>query len=227
MKEEKKIIEAALFISARPMTLEELRTLTGIGALGYLQSVVEELKKDYSERAIEVVETEGRYEMRVKSQFLGPVKQFAQDSEISKSALRTLAYLSKHDGMLKSELVKRVGTHVYTDVKELVQAGFIKSHRAGRTSKLNLTDKFRKYFVESANTMTIGPKKQQTSLAAAIEAPAETQNPSAETPNSKPETQDQSTSSPAEGNIPIPDSSGEAPSEEDLENQGEHEQFEE
>jgi len=32
-KEEKRIIEAALFISARPMALEEMRTLTGIGAL--------------------------------------------------------------------------------------------------------------------------------------------------------------------------------------------------
>ena len=60
MKEEKKLIEAALFISARPMSLEELRTLTGIGALGYLQNVMTELMKDYSERAIEVVQNEGK-----------------------------------------------------------------------------------------------------------------------------------------------------------------------
>ena len=39
-KEEKRIIEAALFISARPMDITELRTLTGIGALGYLQKVI-------------------------------------------------------------------------------------------------------------------------------------------------------------------------------------------
>lgn len=147
MKEEKKLIEAALFISSRPMSLEEIRTLTGIGALGYLQNVLTELKKDYEERAIEIIENDGKYEMRIKGDYLGKVKQFAQDIEITKSAIRTLAYLSKHDGMLKSELVRKIGSQVYYDVKELVDSGFVKATRSGRTSKLTLTDKFKKYFV--------------------------------------------------------------------------------
>ena len=151
MKDEKKLIEAALFISGRSMTLEEIRTLTGIGAIGYLQSVIEELKNDYEERAsgLEISDADGKYEMRVRSEMAGRVKQFAQEAEISKSALRTLAYLSKHDGMLKSQLVKRVGTKAYADVHELVESGFLKSHKAGRSSKLTLTEKFRKYFVQS------------------------------------------------------------------------------
>lgn len=148
MKEEKRIIEAALFISGRDMTLEELRQLTGIGALGYLRSVVEELKSDYDERqsAIEVLEANGRYSLRVRNDCINRVKQFAQDSEITKPALRTLAYLSKNDGILKSTLVKRLGTGIYQDVKELVANGFVKQAKAGRTSKLTLTDKFKKYF---------------------------------------------------------------------------------
>jgi segregation and condensation protein B len=153
MKEEKKLIEAALFISSRAMTLEEFRSLTGIGALGYLQGVVQELRKDYEERgsAIEIIEADGKYSMRVRNEQLSRVKQYAQDTEISKSALRTLAYLSKHEGMLKSELVRRVGTHAYSDVKELIGADFVRAQRAGRTSKLTLTEKFRRYFVtESA-----------------------------------------------------------------------------
>jgi segregation and condensation protein B len=151
MKEEKKLIEAALFISGRSMSLEEIRTLTGIGALGYLQSVIEELKNDYAERGsgLEISDADGKYEMRVSPDMAGRVRQFAQEAEISKSALRTLAYLSKHDGMLKSELVKKVGTKVYSDVKELVESGFLKSHKSGRSSKLTLTEKFRKYFVQS------------------------------------------------------------------------------
>lgn len=152
MKEEKKLIEAALFISGRSMTLEEIRTLTGIGALGYLQSVIEELKNDYEERGsgLEISGADDKYEMRVRADMAGRVKQFAQEAEISKAALRTLAYLSKHDGMLKSQLVKRVGTKAYADVQELVESGFVKSQKAGRSSKLTLTEKFRKYFVQSA-----------------------------------------------------------------------------
>ncbi|MEW6721885.1 MAG: SMC-Scp complex subunit ScpB [Candidatus Micrarchaeota archaeon] len=168
MKEEKRLIEAALFISSREMSLEELRTLTGIGALGYLQGVVAELKKEYEERgsAVEITEADGKFSMRVRNELLPRVRQFAQDTEISKSALRTLAYISKHDGILKSELVKRIGTHIYGEVKELVDAGFLKAQRAGRTSKLTLTDKFRKYFTEAgpAPPPAAGSEEAQTTL---------------------------------------------------------------
>ena len=165
MKEEKKLIEAALFISSRAMSLEELRVLTGIGALGYLQGVVEELRKDYEERqsAIEILNIDGKYLMRVRNEHLSRVKQFAQDTEISKSALRTLAYISKNDGILKSSLVKKIGTHVYSDVKELIGADFIKAQKAGRTSKLVLTEKFRKYFVQQA-AEPAPPSEAQTTL---------------------------------------------------------------
>ncbi|MBI5222957.1 SMC-Scp complex subunit ScpB [Candidatus Micrarchaeota archaeon] len=162
MKEEKKLIEAALFMSARPMALEEFRTLTGIGALGFLQSTIEELKKEYVDRAIEISENDGRYEMRIRPEYVEKVKQYAQETELSKSALRTLAYISKHDGMLKSDLVKRIGSQVYIDVKELVEAGFVKTPRAGRTTKLVLTDKFRKYFV--IQNVPVVPDNSQTTL---------------------------------------------------------------
>lgn len=148
MKEEKRLIEAALFISARPMSIEEFRTLTGIGALGYLKKAMGELQKEYEERnsAIEIMEVDGKYLMRIKPQHVDRVKEFAQDTEIGKSALRTLAYISRHDGMLKSQLVRKMGTQVYQNVKELTEAGFVKQQKAGRSSKLILTDKFRKYF---------------------------------------------------------------------------------
>jgi segregation and condensation protein B len=162
-KEEKKLIEAALFISSRAMSLEEFRSLTGIGALGYLQGVLEKLTKEYDERdsAIEILEMNGKYEMRIKNDVLARVKQYAQDTEISKAALRTLAFISKHDGILKSELVKRIGTQAYQDVMELVDAEFIKTVKAGRTSKLTLTEKFKKYFVQVQKTEQ-APIQQQT-----------------------------------------------------------------
>jgi len=163
MKEEKKLIEAALFISSRAMALEEFRTLTGIGALGYLQGVVEELRKDYDERgsAVEIIDMGGKYEMRIRNDVLARVKQFAQDTEISRGALRTLAFISKHDGILKSELVRKIGTQAYADVKELVEAEFVKPQKSGRSSKLTLTEKFRKYFVQPVEQPKAPPPEQQ------------------------------------------------------------------
>jgi len=152
MKEEKRLIEAALFISGRDMSLQELRSLTGIGALGYLKTVVEELQSDYDSRnsAIEVLEANGKYSLRVRNDCIERVKEFAQDTEISKGALRTLAFLSKHDGMLKSSLVKKLGTRVYQDVQELTASEFVKQQKAGRSSKLWLTEKFKKYFGDNS-----------------------------------------------------------------------------
>ncbi len=164
MKEEKTLIEAALFLSSRAMSAEEFRTLTGIGALGYLRGVLDELKKEYDERgsALEIAEMDGKYVMRVRNEHLQRVKQFAQDTEISKSALRTLAYISRNDGILKSTLVRKVGTQVYGHVKELVDAGFLKSQKSGRSSKLTLTEKFKKYFTQQVPQQAV--EVEQTTL---------------------------------------------------------------
>ena len=181
-KEETRIIEAALFISARPMALEELRTLTGIGALGYLQKVVEDLQTEYKTRnsAIEILSADGKYEMRIRSDYASRVKQFAQDTEISKPALRTLAYISKHDGALKSELAKRIGAVIYQDVHELVEAGFVKPKKAGRSAKLFLTEKFHRYFEKTGMNIAqpvvatgnqAVPDTNQTTLPASVSEP--------------------------------------------------------
>ncbi|MFH2106410.1 MAG: SMC-Scp complex subunit ScpB [Candidatus Micrarchaeota archaeon] len=148
MSDEKKMIEAALFLSSRAMGVEEFKTLTGIGAVGYLQNAIQELKKDYEERgsAIEISEVDGKYVMKIKGEHIEKVKQFAKETEISKNALRTLAYLSKHNEMLKSDLVKKIGPQIYDDVRELVENGFIRQRKEGRTSKLTLTEKFKTYF---------------------------------------------------------------------------------
>lgn len=154
MEKEKRYIEAAMFLSSKPLLLEDFRKITGISALGYIKGLIDELKKEYDERgsAIEIIEIEGKYEFRVRNDYIDRVKEFAQETEISKAALRTLAFISKHDGILKSELVKRIGTHIYEDVKELTEAGFIKQKKAGRSSRLFLTEKFRKFFEQKPAT---------------------------------------------------------------------------
>ncbi len=148
MEKEKRYIEAAMFLAAKPLSLEDFRKVTGISALGYLKNLVDELRKEYDERgsAIEVIEMDEKYELRIRQEYIARVKEFAQEAEISRAALRTLAFIAKHDGILKSELVKRIGTKVYDDVKELTEAGFVRQKKSGRSSQIFLTERFRKYF---------------------------------------------------------------------------------
>lgn len=146
--DKKRIIESALFISARSMSTEELAKFAGIAAPGFVKAMLEELKNEYEARgsAVEISETEGKWLMRVKDAYAEKVKGFAQQAEVGRSALRTLAYIAKHDGVLKSEIARKIGSQIYQDVQELAQSGFVKQVKAGRSKRLFLTDKFRQYF---------------------------------------------------------------------------------
>lgn len=146
--EPKRLIEAALFMSGRELSMPELKKLTGIASAGHIREIIEDIRKEYSTRgsAVEIFEMDGAYLMKIKDDYVPHVRQFAQDVTVSKPALRTLSYIARHNGILKSQVVKRIGPAVYDDVRELVKNGFILQRKYGRSSKLFLTDKFRAYF---------------------------------------------------------------------------------
>jgi len=149
---EKRIIEAALFLSGRELTIEELKRVTGIAAHGYLEKMVGELKQEYERNgsALEIIEDSKRYAMRVKEEYGERVKSFAQDAEISKGGLRVLGFIYKNNrSILKSSIAKRLGAWIYPYVQELIDRGFVDAKKAGRTNKLTLTKKFDTYFTSA------------------------------------------------------------------------------
>ena len=142
------VIEAALFMSSRPLALAELGKLVGIAAPGFVEQKVKALMAQYDAAgsAVEIAEENGKYYMRVRQHYVQYVKDFAQAAEISKHALRTLAYISKSEGMKKSDLCKRLGSTIYSDVGELVDKGFVLQKKSGRSTLLSTTPKFKSYF---------------------------------------------------------------------------------
>jgi segregation and condensation protein B len=141
-------IEAALFMSSRPLTLQEMGKLIGVAAPGFVAQKVRALQDAYNAAgsAIEIVEEGGKFYMRVKQQFVPAVKSFAQAAEISQHALRTLAYVAKNEGVTKHTLFLKLGGGIYEDVNELVEKGFVNTRRAGRTKAVTTTAKFKAYF---------------------------------------------------------------------------------
>lgn len=178
--EPRRLIEAALFMSGRELSISELKKLTGIASAGHVKTMVQELSEEYKKNgsALEIFEANDAYLMRVREEYLATTRQFAQESEISRSALRTLSYIARHNGILKSEVVRRIGPIIYDDVKELVGRGFIFQRRFGRSSRLFLTDKFRAYFEQGkpiAGANLMGEGKQ--AAAKESSAPAESTTP--------------------------------------------------
>ncbi len=146
--DQKRIVEAALFMSGRPLSAEELGRLLGVAALGYIEKIVGELAREYDERksAVQVVSEAGKYALRLREEYSAIAKDFAKEAELSRGALKVLAYISKSPNVLKSSVVKLLGTSVYGYVKELCDKGFLEQKRSGRSSKLSVTEKFRQYF---------------------------------------------------------------------------------
>lgn len=143
-----RIVEAALFMSSKPLGAPELGKLLGVAAPGYVSQRLDELKARYADSngAIEIVEEGGKHYMRLKQQYSGYVKDFTSQGEISKHALRTLAYISKNEGVLKSRLCKALGSTIYSDIHELVEKGFVAQKRSGRSTSVSTTPKFKAYF---------------------------------------------------------------------------------
>jgi len=148
MGDEKRLMEAALFISGKELSLSDFCKLTGIAAPGHVKSLVDELKMDYDNTgsSLEIVQVGEKYVMRVRDSYLEKVKTFAQEAELSHGALRSLSYIAAHDGILKSEMSHKIGPMIYDEVRELVEKGFVSPKAEGRSSRLFLTEKFHAYF---------------------------------------------------------------------------------
>ena len=144
-----KVLEAALFMAGQPLAAADLAKLVGIAAIGHVDEKLAKLASKYEGEAsaIEVVKEEnGKWSMRVKAAYAPSVKSFAGEAEISRHALKTLAYISRNEGVKKRDLFNKLGSSIYEDVAELVEKGFVTATPAGRTVSLKTTAKFRQYF---------------------------------------------------------------------------------
>jgi len=144
----KKTIEAALFVSGRAMDTEEIAKLVGIGSVGHVKKILDELIVDYQNRdsSLIVSKTGEKYVLGVRNEYAEKVNSLAGAPEISKSSLRILAYISKNEPVMQNAVVKAFGSATYDHMKELVEKEFVRTMKVGRTKRIETTNKFKEYF---------------------------------------------------------------------------------
>lgn len=144
----RKLIEAALFMSPNALGIEELKAITGIASAGHVEAAARQLMEEYRARdtALEIVEIDKRFIFGLKEPYASKVGKFASGPDITKGSLRVLAYVSRNDNILQSELVKLFGASTYDHMKELAEKGFVESKKQGRSRRISVTNKFREYF---------------------------------------------------------------------------------
>jgi segregation and condensation protein B len=142
-------IEVALYASGRPLSLDELSKASKITSKKRLLELMRELAKRINENftAIELKEIEGPlFSLQLKPEFNAIAKRFATKPLLSVGTLRTLSYIVYLQPVSTVELVQRRGSQIYTHLKELLEAGFVRSEKRGRGRVFTTTDLFADYF---------------------------------------------------------------------------------
>lgn len=142
------LAEAALFLSPKPLMLDELARIMGVSSLGYVKESLESLKSQYEGRGIEVVSSPDGWQMQVKSEYLNAVAHLAPYADISEGPKRALALILFKEPLKQSDLTKMQGNKVYDYLRILEKTGMIKREPSGRTRTLTLTKEFERYFGE-------------------------------------------------------------------------------
>jgi segregation and condensation protein B len=147
-EEYKRLLEAALFVTSRAMSASELGEVVGIASVGSVASLLDDLTEEYNSRpsALGIFKIGDKYIMSVKDPYAGKVNQLAGAPDLSRGALRILAFVSKNEPVLQSSIIKSFGSASYDYIHELQEKNFLKAEKTGRTKKLDTTEKFKEYF---------------------------------------------------------------------------------
>ena len=146
--EYKKLIEAALFISAKALSASEIAQVVGIASVGSVNKMITELMVEYDQKggSLGIFKIGDKYILSVKEPYAGRLSSLAGQPDISKGALRLLAFVSKNEPVMQSSVVKTFGSTSYDYLHELQEKEFIIAAKTGRTKRLETTNKFKEYF---------------------------------------------------------------------------------
>ena len=143
-----KKVEAALFISARFLGLQELVMLTDINPLMIKELLLKLIEKyNKEESAIEIIVKDNMWKMDVRQEYVSMINKLATGSaEFTKSEQETLAVIAYKQPVKQSVIINIRGNKAYEHIKHFIDIGLVVSKRVGHTLELKLSDDFFEYF---------------------------------------------------------------------------------
>lgn len=141
------IVEAALFLAGRFMSLQELVMYTGINPIS-LREVLKKLEEKYNDSgALSLIVKGELYKMDIKGEYAWLTNKLASgSSEFTRAEQETLAIIAYKQPINQSVVVRIRGNKAYDHIKKLIDVGLVKGKRVGHTLELKLDDAFYDYF---------------------------------------------------------------------------------
>jgi segregation and condensation protein B len=131
LSEAKKIIEALLFTSEKPITIEQMKEVLEEVDAKDIKTALAELQKEYETlgRSFKVYELAGGYQMVTMPEFADYLKKFYRvksKDKLTKPALETLAIVAYRQPITKADIEDIRGVNVDGVVKTLADRQLIK-----------------------------------------------------------------------------------------------------
>jgi segregation and condensation protein B len=125
-----KLLEAALFASARPVASEELAVLDPEASRAELQSALDELREHYDVdgHGVELVEIGGGWQILTRAEYTETIERAqlaARPARLSGAALETLAIIAYRQPISRAEIEEIRGVAVGGMLKSLHERGLI------------------------------------------------------------------------------------------------------
>lgn len=148
----KALLEAALFVSDSPLTVDRISKIVGVGSEEQVEQLLTQIKREFEaeDRGVELVKTPEGYELRIKQAYREHVAKLAPFADLSDGMLRTLAIIAIKQPIKQSIIVKYQGNKTYGYIRDLESKGLIKTEKFGRTKLVTTTMGFEKYFGKSS-----------------------------------------------------------------------------
>ncbi len=147
-----RVVEAALFSSAKPLKISEIESSTLLSP-SQIRAALKKLAEEYDGRysAIEVVKIGAKYSMQLRPEYTECATPFAE-KEVPDEVLKVAALIAYHQPVLQSELAKMLGSDVYESVRTLRSMGLVSARKRGQTFQLTTTNRFLERFGIAGST---------------------------------------------------------------------------
>ncbi|RKY35224.1 MAG: SMC-Scp complex subunit ScpB [Candidatus Omnitrophota bacterium] len=151
----KKIVEAAFFVSEKPLTFKQLSCLFEDVESGQLRTAIKGLMDTYNQqdRGINIFEVAGGYQVSTNpecARYLEKLYKTRKVFRLSSPALETLAIITYKQPITRSEVEFIRGVNVDGVIRTLLERGLIKSKGKkkipGKPVMYGTTDDFLQYF---------------------------------------------------------------------------------
>lgn len=143
------VIEAALYVSGRPLDLKTIGSMIRVRSEDRIRRLSRLLMDRYkqAEGALEILElADGRFVMQLKPDYVRSARHLATRKLLTPGPLKTLSFIAIKQPVTQAYVVKVRGKLAYQHVVQLKSMGLIADDDVGRTKVLRTTDNFADYF---------------------------------------------------------------------------------